>query len=106
MRQNAATGTFSVPASIQWDELRFGLTWAAVTPPASSPQLSDIKILTNGSVQFSYPDNGLSYTVFASTNLQTWTAIGTATQSSPARFQFTDSGATNFAHRFYQLRAP
>src|SRR5262249_23633129 len=36
MRQNAATGSSSVPASMQWDELRFGLTWADVTPPGSA----------------------------------------------------------------------
>jgi probable HAF family extracellular repeat protein len=36
LRQNAATGSFSVPASMQWDELRFGLTWASVTPPGAA----------------------------------------------------------------------
>jgi hypothetical protein len=105
MRQNAATGNFSVPASIQWDELRFGLTWASVTPAAPPPQLADIKRLSNGLVQFIYPDNGLSYTVFASTNLLNWIAIGTATQSSSGWFQFTDSSASNLSRCFYQLRA-
>ncbi len=33
-RQNTAT---SVPAAMQWDELRIGASWAAVTPPFVSP---------------------------------------------------------------------
>ena len=32
IRQNIPTGSSSVPASMQWDELRIGLSWAAVTP--------------------------------------------------------------------------
>ncbi len=32
MRQNTAS---SVPVNMQWDELRFGRTWASVTPPAA-----------------------------------------------------------------------
>ena len=35
MRQNAATGSSSVPANMQWDELRFGYTWWDVTPPSA-----------------------------------------------------------------------
>jgi hypothetical protein len=32
MRQNTAS---SVPVNMQWDELRFGRTWASVTPPGA-----------------------------------------------------------------------
>jgi hypothetical protein len=39
IRQNTAT---SVPQNIQWDELRFGYTWAAVTP-ASPPGLTIVR---------------------------------------------------------------
>ena len=106
MRQNAATGSFSVPASIQWDELRFGLTWASVTPPAPPALLTNLKKLGNGAFQFGYANNGLSYSVYASTNLINWASIGAATQISPGLYQFTDTNAINFPHRFYQLRSP
>lgn len=63
--------------------------------------------LANGAFQFGYANgNGRLYSVFASTNLVTWEAIGAATQSLPGWYQFTDGGATNLPRRFYQLRSP
>jgi hypothetical protein len=106
MRQNAATGSSSVPASIQWDELRFGLTWASVTPPAPPAMLTNLKRLGNGAFQFGYTNNGLSYSVYASTNLIQWGSIGAATQSLFGLYQFTDTNATKYPRRFYQLRSP
>jgi hypothetical protein len=106
MRQNTAT---SVPAAMQWDELRIGLSWADVTPLASPTlvTLSDVKKLGDGTVQFEYADNSSqSYGVFASSNLIDWAAIGTAAQISPGLYQFTDTAATNYPRRFYQLRSP
>ena len=108
MRQNTATGSSSVPAAMQWDELRFGRTWADVTPAGPAPEpvtLIGFVKLTNGTFQFAYSnDNSQIYNVFASTNLVNWQSIGAATQTSFGFFQFTDLEATNFQHRFYQLR--
>src|SRR5205085_1045687 len=42
MRQNVSSGSSSVPASTQWDELRFGFSWADVTPVAMLPPAVDI----------------------------------------------------------------
>src|SRR5439155_19417601 len=42
MRQNVASGSSSVPASIQWDELRFGFSWSDVTPVAMLPPTLDV----------------------------------------------------------------
>ena len=57
-------------------------------------------------MQFSYTNNGSpSFNVYASTNLSDWSAIGAAIQVSPNRYQFTDTDATNYPRRFYQLRA-
>ena len=109
MRQNAATGASSVPASMQWDELRFGLTWADVTPPGppAPVALSGLVMLPNGAFQFGYTNNSsITFTVFASTNLLSWQSIGVATQVSAGVFQFTDGAATNLSRRFYQLRSP
>lgn len=111
MRQNAAAGSSSVPAAMQWDELRFGFSWAEVTPSApysSEPaKLSDFVQLANGTFQFAYSNsNGQTYNVFASTNLVDWASLGAATQTSLGVFQFTDLNATNIPYRFYQLRSP
>src|SRR6266446_7391128 len=35
-----------------------------------------------------------------------WTSLGSATEISPGQFQFTDTQATNFPQRFYQIRSP
>ena len=103
MRQNT---TASVPAAMQWDELRVGLTWASVTPPAPV-SLQNVKRLTNGSLQFAYSNaSALTLSVYASTNLSDWASNGLATQIAPGLFQFTDPGATNFSQRFYQVRSP
>jgi hypothetical protein len=103
MRQNTAS---SVPAAIQWDELRVGTSWSAVTPPPPF-MLAGLKVLPNGSFQFSYTNtSSLSPTVYGSSNLLTWSAIGVATQTSAGRYQFTDPGVTNYPRRFYQLRVP
>jgi len=54
--------------------------------------------------------SGLSYTVLASTNvaapLNTWVNLGPAVEAPPGTFQFTDTQATNYPLRFYQVRGP
>lgn len=103
MRQNTAT---SVPAAMQWDELRIGRTWADVTSPPL-PILGDLQKLGNGAFQFSYANRSArSYSVYASTNLADWVPIGAAVEISPGIYQFTDPAATDYPQRFYQLRSP
>ncbi|PYJ08584.1 MAG: hypothetical protein DME25_01105 [Verrucomicrobia bacterium] len=106
MRQNTAT---SVPAAMQWDELRIGTTWAAVTPvpPPIEVALASVTKLTNGAFQFSYTNSaGSNVSVYASSNLVNWTSLGAATLVSPGLYQFTDTAATNYPRRFYDLRSP
>jgi hypothetical protein len=106
MRQNTAS---SVPAAMHWDELRFGNTWADVTPVALpiAVTLTDVEKLGDGAFQFAYTNgSGQDCTVHVSTNLIDWTSVGPATQVSPGWYQFTDTTATNFPRRFYQLRSP
>jgi hypothetical protein len=103
MRQNTAQ---SVPAAMQWDELRVATDWATVTP-RFIPFLTNVKRLPGGAFQFNYTNGGpQTFTVFGSTNLFNWSSIGVATQSSPGVFQFTDPATPNFSRRFYQLRSP
>lgn len=104
IRQNTAA---SVPAAMQWDELRFGVTWAEVAPlPPSTPAiLINSVYLGDGSFQFAFNgESGQNASIYASTNLIEWTAIGTATEASPGLYQFTDATATNYPDRFYKLR--
>ena len=107
MRQN--TGA-SVPASMQWDELRIGRSWAEVTPPGPilfPTRLSNLERLSDGRFQFDYTNgSAVAGTIYASTNLSSWSAIGSATQIAPGQYRFTDAAATNFTRRFYQLRTP
>jgi hypothetical protein len=106
VRQNIASGPSSVPAAMQWDELRIGLTWAAVTP-LQQFTLTSPKKLGNGAFQFGYTNvSGKAATIYASTNLSAWSSVGIATQLSPGFYQFTDPFATNYLRRFYQLRSP
>jgi predicted nucleotidyltransferase len=72
---------------------------------AEPAQINSIALQPNGSVLLAFTGtSGYTQTVFASTNLEDWTAIGPATQISPGQFQFTDPGATNFTQRFYKVR--
>src|SRR5262249_20257805 len=106
IRQNVATGSSSVPASVQWDELRIGFTWAAVTP-IQQFTLTAPKRLSNVAFQFGYTNvSGKAASIYASTNLAAWSLVGVATQLSPGVYQFTDPSATSYPRRFYQLRSP
>ncbi|PYI86656.1 MAG: hypothetical protein DME26_08630 [Verrucomicrobia bacterium] len=67
--------------------------------------------LGNGAFQFGFTNlSGVSYTALATTNLTlpsgNWTVLDLAMEISPGQFQFTDSAAINFPHRFYQIRSP
>jgi hypothetical protein len=71
------------------------------------PRLAGVKP-GSGSFQLSFTNiPSTTYTVLATTNISlsvsNWTSLGTATDSIPGQFQFTDSHATN-ALRFYRLR--
>ena len=106
MRQNTVS---SVPAAMQWDELRIGTSWAAVTPlpPPITTTLTNLRRLGNGAFQFAYTNAGAQTgSVYASTNLLNWSFVGVATQISSGLYQFTDTTATNYLRRFYQLRSP
>jgi hypothetical protein len=102
LRQNTAS---SVPAAMQWDELRIGTTWSAVTPPA--PPLLTHLSFSNGAFRFEFTNGSAqTYSVYASPNLADWIAVGAASPVAPGLYQFTDLDATNAPQRFYQLRAP
>lgn len=106
IRQNTTT---SVPAAMQWDELRIGRSWADVTPVAPLTPVSLISPtrLTSGAFQFLYANfSTQTFTVYFSSNLNSWSALSPAMEVSPGQFQFTDYAASNSLRRFYRLRSP
>ena len=71
------------------------------------PLISVTARLTDG--QFRLQFNGViggSYTVLTSSNLNTWTELGSAAETSPGQFSFTDAAASSLPKRFYRLRSP
>ena len=78
---------------------------------ATALKLNNPTILPDGEFQFSLIENsGLSFTVLATTDVSlpqiNWATIGSVTEISPGRYQFTDPQATNNSRRFYQIRSP
>ncbi len=81
---------------------------AAATLPI---RLLNATKLAGGAFQFSFTNTpGVSFTVLSTTNLSlsvtNWSVLGTATDSPPGTFQFTDPQATNGPKRFYRVRSP
>jgi hypothetical protein len=74
---------------------------------AQPADITSVSVQANGSMLLDFAGtSGYTQTVFASTNLEDWIAIGPAAQISPGHFQFTDPAATNFTQRFYKVRTP
>ena len=46
---------------------------------------------------------GQAYTIQATTDMTTWTNIGTVTANSRGLCQFIDANAPKFSHRFYRM---
>ncbi len=77
---------------------------------ATPPMLTGTKMLSNGAFQFSFTNNGGSFTVITTTNvslpLSQWAVAGVPTNIAPGVFQFTSGPATNGPRRFYSVRSP
>lgn len=74
------------------------------------PTITNSELLADGSFQFAFTNTpGISFDVMTATNLTlplvNWIVLGTATEISPGRFQFTDSQATNSVRRFYRVKS-
>src|SRR6185503_3899453 len=78
-----------------------------LTAPLPRPTISSLARLSNGPFHLQFSGvNGASYRVLVSTNLLDWAALGSATETAPGQFEFTDAEAENHSTRFYQLRSP
>jgi hypothetical protein len=71
------------------------------------PPLLTGSVITSGGMQFWFnAASGTNYSVWASTNLNTWIRLGPASEESRGWFHGQDTGVLNFNHRFYQVRQP
>jgi len=75
------------------------------------PFISGMQVLGGGVFQFSFTNtNVVAFSVLASTSLGApltiWENLGAPVPANNGLYQFTDPGATNHSHRFYQLRSP
>ena len=67
--------------------------------------------LADSSIQLSFTNTpGAFFEVMKTTNAALpsyeWQVLGTATETAPGQFEFTDVGATNSARGFYRVRTP
>ncbi len=78
--------------------------------PISPTVLNSPTLLPGGSFRFAFTNiPGNSFSVFGATNLALpypdWTLLGTATESSPGQYEFTESQPTNAA-TFFRVQSP
>lgn len=72
-----------------------------------APRINRLKALSNGGCQLSFAGEiGFGYTVWASTNLIQWSALGIPNESGFGAFQFTDRQTANSRSRYYRLSRP
>ncbi|PYJ08829.1 MAG: hypothetical protein DME25_00450 [Verrucomicrobia bacterium] len=71
-----------------------------------SLKISSITRLSGGTSHITFQGiPGAHYSIEASSDLQSWSSIGTASEYPSGQFQFDDTGAAGLAARFYRLRA-
>jgi hypothetical protein len=76
-------------------------------PSLPQPILTNAIINTSGKFQFGFDGvSTSSYSVFVSTNLANWNALGTASQISAGKFQFIDVQPPTNAVRYYRVHSP
>jgi alpha-tubulin suppressor-like RCC1 family protein len=99
-------GTFQFLDSTPGDFAQrfYRISTGCETPP---PQLQSNSALTGGGFDLRFSGGAYwTYRVWASTNLLYWEPIGTAVESQPGSFRFTDTVATNSPQRFYKAGTP
>jgi alpha-glucosidase len=92
-----------------FDDLTLGYSLQLL--PMVPPRLNGQLISSNQACSLTFTNfPGDRFTVLATTNLNlpldAWTALGSATETAPGQFQFTDAQATASTARFYRVRSP
>jgi len=74
---------------------------------AAPLRISGLTNLANHRHQLAFDGQaGFGYTVWGSTNLHQWAALGIPSAGNPGTFQFTDRSATNINQRYYRVSRP
>jgi hypothetical protein len=88
-------------------------SWSALTEAAyqnsseTTVKISNVALQPNGSVKLNFLAwPGVSYTLQASTNLQSWQNLATLVPPADGIFDYVDLTATNHPMRFYRLAWP
>jgi hypothetical protein len=78
-----------------------------VSEEGNPPFITSLVVQPDGQVELGFSGTaGQVYEVQGSTDLETWTTLGTATELGGGVFKFLDSGAPAFPMRFYRIFAP
>ncbi len=99
---------FSFAANDGWNDSPPATVTANIGLPIA-PQFANTAGINFTGGTFGLSLNGSShatYSVWASANLSDWNRLGTATETTPGIYQFTDPTVTNLPERFYRLTAP
>ncbi|MEO5803748.1 MAG: immunoglobulin domain-containing protein [Verrucomicrobiota bacterium] len=99
IRQNTAT---SVPAAMQWDELRIDGSWAAVTPGRAPVKFTSISLLPDTRVRLQGSGDPGNFIIESSTNLVGWSEL-TNIFSTNGTFEYFAT-TTNQTQRYFRLR--
>jgi hypothetical protein len=100
-------GPYNISAAYASDTLCASSSGSlGVIPPQISASLS-----SNGAVQLDFTNYTEGpYTILGANDLtlpsSNWSVLGTADESSPGKFHFTDTDATNYPQSFYRVRSP
>ncbi|MDB6024280.1 MAG: hypothetical protein JWM68_503 [Verrucomicrobiales bacterium] len=83
------------------DELRFGTTWASVTPAAAPVKMNSMTILQDGRVRLQGAGNPGNFIIETSRDLLTWTQVKTILSTGGA-FEYIEPASYAF-QRFYRI---
>lgn len=96
------------PAGIIADELRVGLSWASVTPPATPQVIPSLSIIPSGpSLLLAWPTNAPGFNLQATPSLSysnTWTNVPTPPSIVAGQYVVTNTPSSS--NGFYRLQKP
>jgi hypothetical protein len=100
-RQNTAA---TLPAAMQWDELRVATKWSDVTPTGQS-HIDSAKMLPDGRIQIIASVSASSVVVQTSPDLSLGSWVDAATVSTPnGKLDYTEI-TISASHRFYRIKS-
>lgn len=84
----------------------YGNGWRTGRATAQAAQITGGHFLSNSALRLNFTGTpGTIYTIETSTNLKSWSALGTSS-SATASYQFDDASATDAPMQFYRVRWP